>query len=166
MAEMVHLECDACGAEVIRPAVVFARNGPRAFCNRTCAAVGRRKGKTDHQRKAEKAEYDREYRERNAARLKQIKAEYFQRTYDPEKARVERNRNMPRHVEYCRRPYYRVKKRVYDRKRRAQAFGNFAECFPLLQAIESEVAKRMTDYEIRLQQGTLNKNQTRKRQIQ
>jgi hypothetical protein len=73
---------------------------------------------------------------------------------------------MRRHVEYCRQPEYRKQKRAYDERRRAELqFGEFAESFLLLKTIDSEVAKRASDYEIRLQQGTLNKKQKREKEL-
>jgi hypothetical protein len=162
----VLLECDFCDAPIVRREASFAKYGPRAFCDRQCFCQWRRKNKTAGQKKAEKAAYDREYRARNAERLRKIKADYFQRTYDPVAAAVERKKTMPRHVEYCRRPEYRRKKHVYDIKRRNRLqFGPFADCAILLRDLESEIGKRMSDYEIRLQQGTLNKAQIRKRAL-
>lgn len=46
-----------------------------------------------------KAEYDRQYRKKNRARIKANKAAYFQRTYDPVKAAKERKKNMAAHKE-------------------------------------------------------------------
>lgn len=128
--------------------------------------MSRRRGKTIEQKKAEKAAYDVEYRRRNVALLKAKKAAYFQRTYDPVKAAADRKLRMPRHVEYCRHPRYKKWKRNYDRGYRAKKyFGPFAEAHVLLIDIEKEVAKRASDYEIRLQQGTLNKRQNRARAL-
>lgn len=42
--------------------------------------------------KAEKATYDRDYRKRNKERLRRQHAEYFQRTYDPVEAAIERKK--------------------------------------------------------------------------
>ncbi len=97
--------------------------------------------------------------------LKAKKSAYFQRTYDPEKARVERQARMPRHVEYCRQPGYRKKKRKYDMKRRALVYGPFADCHQVLLGLERELEKRASKYERMAAKGVLNKCQTRKRAL-
>lgn len=61
---------------------------------------------------------------------------------------------MDRHVEYCRRPDYRAKKREYDRRLRAREYATFADAHMLLVDIEREVRSRITDYDIRVQNGT------------
>lgn len=72
---------------------------------------------------------------------------------------------MPYHVEYCRRPEYKVKKREYDLKYRAERqFGEFAEAFMVLSDIEREINDRATRYEIGRDNGTINKAQLRRRQ--
>ena len=95
--------------------------------------------------KKQKAIYDRKYRKKNAKRIKANHAEYFQRTYDPAKAAIERKKRMPAHVEYCRQPKYKAYKREYDRKRRAGKFGDFAEAYEALKALLKEIKKQMPD---------------------
>lgn len=95
--------------------------------------------------KAEKAAYDREYRKRNLARLKAQKAAYFQRTYDPVKAAKERKKKMPQHVEYCRQDWYKAYKREYDKKRRSNKYGPFAEVHMALLALQREIRRQMPD---------------------
>lgn len=163
----IPVTCDHCGATTMIEAGSVNRarnNGNRLFCGRTCSGLARRNGKTKAQRVAEKAAYDVEYRAKNLAGIKARKAEYFQRTYDPVKAAVERQKIMPRHVEYCRRPEYRVKKKTYDRQYRAKLhYGPFWECQVLTLQIREAALELMTDYEIRLAKGTLNKRLQRKR---
>ena len=95
--------------------------------------------------KKAKAEYDRKYRARNKKKLKAQKAAYFQRTYDPVQAAVERKKNMPRHIAYCRRPKYRAWKKRYDKQRRERAFGEFKDAHAVLLALKKEIAKQMPD---------------------
>ena len=163
----MRIRCAHCGKSSDKPtgAVNRARaQGRRLYCNRTCAGHSKRRGKTDAEKKMEKRQYDMEYRAKNRAMLKAKKAAYFQQTYDPEKAAVERKKRMPRHVEYCRRPEYRDWKRDYDRQYRAKKFyGPFWESFLLAMDIRSEALSRQSDYEIRLEKGTLCKTQRRKR---
>lgn len=97
------------------------------------------------EKKAAKAAYDREYRQKNLAKRKAQSAAWFRRTYDPVKAAIERKKNMPRHVEYCRQPEYRAYKKSYDRKRRAGKFGPFAEAYEVLLLLMSEIKRQMPD---------------------
>jgi hypothetical protein len=133
------------------------KNAPM-FCDKDCFGLSRRLHKTVEKKKLEKKLYDQKYRAKNLDRIKANKRAYFQRTYDPEKAAVERKKNMARHVEYCRRPEYRAKKRDYDKVYRAkQEAGEFWESYLLIQEIEKEIYSRMSWYEIHRENGQLNK---------
>lgn len=167
MSAYLSLICDYCGRRFQRlEAHIVSAPCVHSFCGRECSGLGRRKGKTADQLKAEKAAYDRIYRAKNIRHIKALKREHFKRTYDPERARIERRAKMPRHVEYCRQPEYRKWKKKYDLKYRSKRlFGPFSESYILLQKIQKEVDKRMSDYQIRMQQGTLNKLQTRRRKL-
>ena len=113
--------------------------------------------------KLEKRIYDMAYRKKNRAMLKAKKAAYFQRTYDPAKAAVERKKRMPLHVAYCRQPRYKAWKRQYDRNYRAREYGPFADAYLLIVNLNREIKGRMSNYEIRSQNETLNKRQSRTR---
>ena len=93
-----------------------AKTGAPLYCGRTCAGLARRlpAPKSVEQKKAEKAAYDRKYRQRDPEARKAERAAYYQRTRDPEKERELRKAKMPQHVEYCRRPEYRAYKREYE----------------------------------------------------
>lgn len=140
--------------------------GAPLYCNKICAGKARRNGKTKAERVEEKRLYDAAYRAKNLPRIRRRKADYHRRTYDPAKAARKRKRRMPYHIEYCRRFEYRVWKSEYDSKRRAKEYGPFAEAFLLLQAIDREVSSRMSDYDVRQANGTLNKRQQRKREYE
>ena len=102
--------------------------------------MARRTNKTKAQKVEEKRIYDMGYRARNIEKIKPGKAERFKRTYDPEKARIERRANMAQHIEYCRRPEYKEYKQKYDRKYRAKTdYGEFWESFLLVMDIDKEV---------------------------
>lgn len=163
-------ECAHCGKEADRPAGHVNRNrarGNAVYCSRECSGLGRRKGSTVEQKKEAKRLYDIEYRARDPERRRAAKAEYYQRTRDPVKESAVRKKRMPLHLEYCRRPEYRAKKKAYDRQYRAEKhYGEFAECFLLVMDIRDECLSRLTDYEIRLEKGTLNKALQRKRHDQ
>lgn len=159
--------CAQCGTLCDKPsgAVNRAREiGAPLYCNRTCAGLARRKHKTAAQKVEEKRLYDAEYRIKNATALKAKKAEYFQRTYDPATAAIERKKRMPHHVEYCRRPEYKAWKREYDAKYKAKAdYGEFWEAAILATEIDREVVSRITKEEVRAINGTRNKSLERKR---
>lgn len=160
-------DCSNCGTETDRPTGHVNRAmkaGNNLYCSKACSAIGRRTGKTVEQKKAEKRAYDMEYRARDPEGRKALKAEYYRRTHDPVREAEIRKKRMPQHVEYCRRPEYREWKRDYDRNYRAvKVYGDFAECFLLVQDIRDECLTRMSDYEIRMENGTLNKSLQRKR---
>ncbi len=159
--------CAHCGKTANKAAghVNRARErGLNLYCNRRCSGLGRRKGKTKAQKVAEKKAYDAEYRQKNLEMLKAKKQEYHKRTYDPIKASVERKKRMPRHVEYCRQPAYRAKKREYDRKYRAAEFGEFAEAYMLTMDLNREIKGRTTNAQIKYENGCTNKSQRRERE--
>ena len=138
--------------------------GAPLYCGKECAGLARRNGLSDTEKKARKAEYDREYRAENRKRLKAKKAAYYQRTRDPEREREIRKQRMHLHVAYCRRPEYRAKKHAYDRVYNAKrAFGEFWESGVLLSELEAEVLSRASRYDIDLTNGKLNKTTKRRR---
>lgn len=163
----MQFECAHCGAVAERRASHVNRSraqGMKLYCSRICSGLGRRDGKTVEERKEAKRLYDIEYRARDPEGRKAAKAAYYQRTKDPVKEAAKRKQRMHLHVEYCRSPEYRQWKKTYDRQHRAHKhYGDFAECFLLVMEIRDECLSRMTDYEIRLEKGTLNKSLQRKR---
>lgn len=138
------------------------------YCGRKCAGLARRlqNPPTVEEKKLVKKLYDAQRRIEKADEIKAKKREYFKRTYDPKKAAIERKAKMQNHVEYCRRPEYKAWKKDYDRKFLARKkYGEFAESALLIFDIEDEAAKQATKYEIYQANGTLNKAQTRRRQL-
>lgn len=140
-----------------------AKIGARLYCDRACAGMQRRAGKTKAQKVAEKRLYDMAYRAKNRKLLKAKKRAYFERTYDPRKAAIERKKRMHLHVAYCRQPRYKAWKRAYDQKYRASEYGPFAEAYLLAINLNREIKTRMSNYEIRLENETLNKRVARSR---
>jgi hypothetical protein len=136
----------------------------KLYCGKRCAGIARRSNKTKDQKVKEKQLYDKLYRMRNKELLKAKKAEYFKKNYDPEKARIKRKKNMRLHVQYCRSPKYKRYKKAYDKKYRAKTqYGDFWESYLLVLKVD-EILKTTTDrYEIRKQNGILNKTQERRR---
>lgn len=135
------------------------------FCNKICFGLNRRVEKTREQKREEKRQYDKDYRAKNRELLKSKKRQYFQKTYDPIKASEERKKNMSRHVEYCRRQEYKEWKKSYDSQYRAKKFyGEFWESFLLILQVNKEVDSRMSDYDVRVANGTINKQLQRRRE--
>ena len=95
--------------------------------------------------KQEKAAYDQEYRKNNYERIKARNAAYFQRTYDPVQAAIERKKRIPQHVEYCRQPAYRAWKKDYDEQRRASRYGDFGEAWQILKLLKAEIKRQEPD---------------------
>lgn len=165
--------CDHCGVTAYKATGGVNRSlgkGAPIFCSRECSGLHRRVVRSDQEKRALKAEYDRQRRERNGdALMAKRRAAYQQRlARDPEglRAAQKANRDQRRgqHIEYCRRPEYRAWKKQYDRQHRAQKFyGPFADAFLALQDLETEIASRATRTEIYRENGTLNKTQKRKR---
>lgn len=166
MMSTVSVTCAFCGAAITkRRSEVNRANkaGRLLFCGRVCSGMNRRVEKDAATKKAEKAAYDRQYREKNLALLKEKKAAWFKATYDPVKAAQERKARMARHVEYCRRPEYREKKKEYDRRHRAKEYGEFAEAYMATMDVYREVNARMPRTELYATKGTQNKTLNRRR---
>jgi hypothetical protein len=156
------MECPQCQCEFFPETSRLnraAKIGAPLYCGKECAGLARRTEKpSEAERKAAKATYDRERRERLVERIKEEKAAYYQRTRDPEKERVKRAANMHKHVEYCRSPEYKIKKAAYDRRKRFEAFGPFAEAAMLLEDLEREISSRATRYEIYIANGRFTRS--------
>lgn len=158
--------CPICGCEKQKGIGHLNRAkkiGAPVYCSKKCAGIARRRNKSLEEKKQEKSDYDKAYRAKNLDTLKINRHEYFKRTYDPVKAAVERKKRMPKHVEYCRQPAYKAKKKVYDEIYNAKRnYGEFGECFRLILEIEKEYDQREV-----LQINNLhNKSQKRKRKWQ
>ena len=146
--------CRSCG-DVVRqkPSAInrAIREGKPLYCDRTCAGIARRISTS--QKKRQKRIYDANRRIEKAAEIREKKADYHQRTYNPEKAREQRRAGMGRHVQYCRRPEYVAKKADYDLDRRAKEYGPYADAYLLLLDLEREIRSRATSYERRKARG-------------
>ena len=113
--------------------------------------------------KAAKAAYDKEYRNKNRALIKAKKADYYQKTRDPEKERIVRKKNMARHIAYCRTDEYRAKKKAYDADRRFKAYGKFEEAARLLANLENEINSQATRYDIYKAKGYFTRSAIHRR---
>jgi hypothetical protein len=68
--------CDHCGKTAYKEAAHINRSrkqGNNLYCDRECSRLGRRKNRTDEEKKQLKAEYDQRYRKENKEMLKQKK---------------------------------------------------------------------------------------------
>jgi hypothetical protein len=160
------VRCDHCGKPTEKEPGHVNRSrklGMKLFCGFRCFGLSRRKHKTKAQKIEEKRLYDVEYRRKNLAKIKANKKAYFQRTYDPVKAAVERKKRAKFHAEYCRRPSYRLWKREYDRRRRDGMYGAFAEAARLTIELNREIKERATNEQIKIANGTWSKPQHRRR---
>ena len=115
------------------------------YCSQKRCGIARRK--SDKEKKRLKAEYDKNRRTEKAEELRaQKKAAYA--LWGPQhrdKERENRKRNMPKHIEYCRQPEYKEKKKDYDRKVRVAQYGEFAESYELLEELVKEIKRQMPD---------------------
>lgn len=161
----IKIKCDHCGKSCKKCTghVNRARKlGAKLFCSQKCFGLDRRVEISDEEKKKNKQEYDKAYREKNLVRIKSSKKAYFKKDYaaHPEKYRAERQRRMKDHIEYCRRPEYKEYKHKYDQTHRAKKdYGEFWECFLIIK----EIKKQYDDKEVRQINNLHNKSQKRKR---
>jgi len=120
---------------------------PVRFCSLKCAGLARRRWKPKAVKVAEKAAYDREYRAKNLASIKDKKRSYYVRTFDPEKMRARRSTPKRRryHREYCRQSAYRAWKRRYDLNYRASDYGEFAGAYKVLLKLQKLILRAAPD---------------------
>jgi hypothetical protein len=115
------------------------------YCSQKCCGFARRK--SIKEKKRLKAEYDKNRRTEKAEELKaQRKAAYA--IWGPkhrDKEREIRKKNMPKHIEYCRQPEYKKKKKDYDREVRVAQYGDFYESYELLEELVKEINRQMPD---------------------
>ena len=117
------------------------------YCSQKCSGLARRKNKSVKEKKRLKADYDRNRRTEKSDELKSKKKAAYA-IWGPihrEEERQKRKEGMPKHVEYCRQPEYKKKKKDYDRKVRVAEYGEFAESYELLEELVKEIKRQMPD---------------------
>ena len=149
---------------------IAKKKGTQLYCSQACFGRSRRlkKPPTAEQKKLAKQEYDKKRRQMLGDTLRKKKRDAYYANHDAYKAKhaVYRKKRMPKHVEYCRQPWYRKYKQKYDQKYRAEKFyGDFSEAFLTLLNMESELDKQASPHERRLQNGTYNKSLSRRRAL-
>lgn len=160
------LNCSYCGKEndFKTGAINAARKRGQLvqYCNKTCAGLGRRRNLTIEQKKAEKANYDREYRNNNRELLKEKKQIYYQTPSGRAVQKRNRDNRKEQHKAYIKTDRYRKWKHDYDKIYVAKnKYGEFFESGILLN--ELEIAILPERKEAKIQNGISNKSQKRKR---
>ncbi len=140
------------------------RLGLPIYCGRKCSGLGRRTNETKEDKIVHKQWYDLFIRasmsddERDLRSIQALVLFHLDYRANPEKYRQERQRKMPAHIEYCRRPEYKEWKRSYDEHYRAHKdFGEFAGAAVVLKQIEKIVDSK----KIRIEKDCHNKRQKR-----
>ncbi|MGL4640176.1 MAG: hypothetical protein ACRCVX_10700 [Shewanella sp.] len=162
--------CHSCGTNFERTPSAFNRAekaGGKHFCSRACFGDSRKvvDKRSTEQKKLAKAEYDRQRRAAIPEILKTKKKEYYQKNREEilKKMTAGRKDRMPKHVEYCRRPEYKIKKRAHDIKVRCMEYGDFDEAWRLLLDLEKEIRSRLTKYERLVAKGYFSRNARERR---
>jgi ssDNA-binding Zn-finger/Zn-ribbon topoisomerase 1 len=163
--------CDYCGKEMFKKTGHYNRAmklGAGIYCDRKCAGLGRRIDETPEQKKIYKQWYDLFIRasltddERDIRTLQALVLFHLDYRNNPEKYKDRRRRKMPAHIEYCRQPEYRKKKKAYDEVHRAKKFyGEYWEAAIVLKKLEKEIPTRVADKENKL----YNKSTTKRKRL-
>lgn len=152
-----------------------AKRGGKMYCDRSCSSHARRNPNppSEEDRRARKADYDRERRAKlGEVLLAEKRAAYREAVAsNPDAIRERERRNRQaraeQHAEYCRTPEYRKWKAQYDRQYRAEKqFGPFAEAALTLLELQEEISSRATRTEIYATNGPLNKWTQRRREYE
>ncbi len=159
------MDCPICGNDIRKTQSIGHINralkmGRNIYCSRDCSSEARRDHLSIEEKKKIKADYDKEYREKNLEYKKQWAKDYFKRTYNPELAKIERKKKYKKHLEYLSTPKYRAWKKEYDLKFRAKKnYGEFWET----QIILNNLLKEIDNRQAKSQNQLINKSQKRKR---
>lgn len=157
------MKCAHCGNDVLKHVGHVNRAnklGMKLFCSKKCFGLDRRISISE--KKELKRLYDIEYRNKNKDLLKS-KKQAFNKT-EAGRAIQKRNRDKrkDKHAEYINRPDYKSWKQQYDKVYRAKKdYGDFWEAQLILKDIEKQIEPERV--QIKIQKGTYNKSQKRKR---
>lgn len=154
--------CPHCKKEVDLPTGQVNRSNKKKspiYCGRVCSGLARRLNKSEEQKKNEKAEYDKKYREERKEIIRIKKQEYNKTPAGRATQKRNRDKLKDYHKQYCRQPEYCAKKKVYDQEHRAKKqFGEFWESGILLKELENNIDR----HEANMSNNTFNKSQKRK----
>ncbi len=157
--------CDYCGRETEKSTGHVNRAkkiNSKLYCDRTCAGKAKRHNKSQKELKKEKAEYDKQYREKNREVLKKKNQAYNKTKAGRATQKRNREKMKEKHLAYCRTPEYRAWKKEYDKKHRAKKnYGEYWESAIILNQLEEFIDNR----EVKQELGLINKSQNRKRKL-
>ena len=162
-------KCIQCGITYFK--YVSPSRGTK-FCSLQCSGKNRRIETKEIKRRhaiylKDKMLNDPEFRARRLARKKA----YYQENKERIEAHMKKIRRTKeyreRHAAYCRRPEYVLYKKSYDRRLRCRKkYGELAEAASILIDLENCIKEKASNYEIKLQNKTLNKAQNRRREYE
>jgi ribosomal protein L24E len=159
------VQCHWCGKDVEKHTGHVNRakkEGCFLFCNKVCFGLNRRKPKTEDEKREIKRLYDIEYRKKNNNRIKSRMQKYNASPAGRAMQKRNREKFKESHKEYIKQPKYRVYKKDYDQKYCAKKnYGEFWESSLVLKEIEQVIEPEKA--ELKIQKGTYNKSQKRKR---
>lgn len=159
------VNCEHCGKPLEKSTghVNRARKvGMKLFCNRICFGLNRRVQRTTEQKKEIKRLYDIEYRKKNHDYVEARRKAYEKSPAGRAMQKRNREKFKQHHLEYCRTPEYKAWKKNYDKVNHAKYnYGEFWEANLILNEIETVIEPERK--ETKVQKGTYNKSQKRKR---
>lgn len=158
--------CPQCKKEVDKDTGDVNRSrsiGAPVYCGRICSGLARRNNKTIEQKKEEKRLYDIGYR--NGPRRQEIldlRKAYYKTEAGRASSKRNRDNRKQAHLEYIRTDKYRKWKHEYDQVHVAKKeYGELWESHLVLKQIIKEIEPEIK--EVKIQKGTYNKSQKRKR---
>lgn len=158
--------CSHCGKTVDKPKGYVTRAlkiGAPQFCDKKCFGLSHRVDRTLEEKKLLKRDYDKQYRDKKAEIIKAKKKTYDQSLAGRAMQKRNRDKFKNNHLEYCRTEKYRLGyKKNYDEKYHAnKKYGEYFEAAIILHKIEEKIQPEL--YNIKYNNGLLNKSQNRKR---
>ena len=149
----IKFTCAYCGKEGTKHISQYhwsIRQGLNQYCNRKCSGLGRRTNETKEEKKVYKQWYDLFIRasltddERDLMSLQKLVLFHLDYRSNPDKYRKWRQQRMSAHVEYCRQPEYKVYKKKYDERYKAQLhYGGYWEAAIILKNLEKSIPSRL-----------------------
>jgi hypothetical protein len=159
----MRVKCHWCGVEVDKNTGHYNRakqEGRLLFCSKTCFGLNRRTSK--EQKIEAKRLYDIEYRKKNLEKLKAKKEIYYKTEAGRAAQKRNRDKRKEAHKAYIKTASYKQWKYEYDQKYHAKNnYGEFWEASLVLKEIETVIEPEKL--EVKIQKGTYNKSQKRKR---
>lgn len=160
-------QCNKCFDAMTGAVNRAAKIGAPLYCGKTCSGLARRTPQTKDQKRAAKAEYDRNRREALADELRAKKRAAYYNNHAERLAAAKELRktaeHKKKHLAYLSKPEYRAKKKVYDDKLREAEYADFTESWRLLLELEKEIRSRQSAYERRKARGYYTRSSINRR---